>query len=73
MEETKREKFVRLAESRMNNALKQIELLSNLSNTRAYEYTKEDIDKMVKTLKSAVSDLEKNFSANTNKSKRFSL
>ena len=73
MEETKREKFVRLAESRMNNALKQIELLSNLSNTRAYEYTKEDIDKMVKTLKSAVSDLEKNFLANTNKSKRFSL
>ena len=27
MEETKREKFVRLAESRMNNTLKQIDLL----------------------------------------------
>ena len=47
MEETKREKFIRLAESRMNNALKQIELLSNLSNTRAYEYTSEDVEKMV--------------------------
>ena len=58
MDETKREKFIRLAESRMNNALKQIELLSNLSNTRAYEYTSDDIEKMVKTLKNAVNNLE---------------
>ncbi len=73
MEETKREKFVRLAESRMNNALKQIDLLSNLSNTRAYEYTKEDVDKIVKTLKNAVAELEKTYSTTTNKSKRFTL
>ncbi|MBP5444818.1 MAG: hypothetical protein J6Y28_01475 [Acholeplasmatales bacterium] len=73
MEETKREKFVRLAESRMNNALKQIELLSNLSNTRAYEYSKEDVDKIIKALKNAVSDLEKTYAASTNKSKKFTL
>lgn len=73
MEETKRDKFVRLAESRMNNTLKQIELLSNLSNTRAYEFSKEDVDKIIKTLKNAVSDLEKAFMTTTNKSKRFKL
>ena len=73
MEETKRDKFVRLAESRMNNTLKQIELLSNLSNTRAYEFSKEDVDKIIKTLKTAVSDLEKAFMTTTNKSKRFKL
>lgn len=72
MEESKRERFVRLIESRMNNALKQIELISNLSNTRAYEYTDEDIDLIVKTLKSAINDLEHSFKKN-NKKTRFEL
>ncbi len=72
MEETKREKFIRLAESRMNNVLKQIELLGNLSNTRAYEYSQSDIDKMIKTLKDALVDLEHSFKPDK-KSKKFSL
>lgn len=72
MDETKRDKFIRLAESRMNNALKQIELLSNLSNTRAYEYTLEDIEKMVKTLKNAVNNLEYAFKIDK-KNNKFSL
>ncbi len=62
MEETKRERFVRLAESRMNNALKQIELLSNLSNKRVYEYNDEDVALMVRTLKKAINSLEYSFS-----------
>lgn len=72
MEETKREKFVRLAENRMNNVLKQIELLGNLSNTRAYEYDQNDIDSMVKTLKNAISDLEHSFNCEK-KNKKFTL
>lgn len=71
--ETKREKFVRLAESRMDNTLKNIELLSNLANTSNYEYTQADIDKMIKALKSAVSDLEKSFSHSSNTNKKFKL
>lgn len=71
--ETKREKFVRLAESRMNNALKQIELLSNLSNTSAYEYTNADVDKIIRALRGAVTELEKSFSASRNESKKFKL
>lgn len=70
--ETKREKFKRLAENRMNNTLKQIELLSNLSNTRAYEYTDEDIDKIIRTLKKAVADLEYAYKKD-NKKNRFTL
>ena len=72
MEETKRDKFVRLAESRVNNALKQIELIGNLSNTRAYEYTKDDVDDIIRTLKSAISDLEHTFKMD-NKTNKFSL
>ena len=58
MEESKRQKFVRLAENRVNNALKQIELLGNLANGSVYEYTQEDVEKILKCLKNAVSDLE---------------
>ena len=71
-DETKRERFVRLAENRMNNALKNIQLLSNLSNTSAYEYTSEDVDKIIRALKTAVTDLEKSF-APSNRSKKFKL
>ena len=71
-EETKREKFVRLAENRVNNVLKGIDLLSNLSNSSNYDYTQEDLDKIVKSLKTAVSDLEKSYSS-TSKSKKFKL
>ena len=38
--ETKREKFVRLAEKRMDSILKGIELMGNLSN-RSEEHTSE--------------------------------
>jgi len=69
MEETKRDKFVRLAENRVNNALKQIELIGNLSNTRAYEYSREDVENIIRTLKNAVSDLEHTFKMDSRSSK----
>ncbi len=72
MEETKREKFTRLAESRMNNALKQISLIGNLANTSAYEYDARDVDKILRTLRSAVNELEVTFKGDS-KSKKFSL
>lgn len=71
--ESKREKFVRLAENRVNNILKGIELLGNLSNSNNYDYTQEDLTKIIKTLKSAVNDLERTYDISTNKNKRFQL
>lgn len=44
--ETKRDKFVRLAEARTNKALDQIKLISNLSDRSTYEYTDDDINKI---------------------------
>ena len=49
--ETKRDKFVRLTEKRMENVLKGISLLGNLANTSNYEYTEADTAKIIKTLK----------------------
>lgn len=42
--ETKRDRFVRLAEARTNKIIKMIELLGNLSNKSSYEYTEDDIN-----------------------------
>ena len=72
MVETKRDKFIRLAESRVNNALKQIQLIGNLSNLSVYEYTKDDVDLIIKVLKNAVYDLERSFKSETSTNK-FSL
>lgn len=46
--EEKEIKFKELAEKRVNNAIKNIQLIGNLSNTRAYSYTEEDVKKFLK-------------------------
>ena len=61
--ETKREKFVRLAEKRVNFVIKEFDLIGNLSNKSNYDYTKEDIDKIIKILKKSISDLETKFTS----------
>lgn len=71
--ETKREKFVRLAESRVDNALRNISLIGNLSNKSNYEYTQADVDKILKALKNAVSSLEKSFSTSKSANGKFKL
>lgn len=48
--EGKREKFVRLAEGRVNRALKDIRLIGNLSNRSVYSYTQEDVKKIFRAL-----------------------
>jgi hypothetical protein len=71
--ETKREKFVRLAESRVENALRNINLIGNLANKSNYEYTQDDVDKILKALRSAVSNLEKTFSSSKSSRNKFKL
>ena len=46
----KRAKFVELAESRVNRAIKELRLIGNLSNRSAYEFTDEDIRKIFRAL-----------------------
>ena len=46
----RRGKFVELAESRVNRAIRDIRLIGNLSNRSAYEYTDEDIKKIFRAI-----------------------
>jgi len=57
----KREKFVRLAEARVNNALKAIRLIGNLSNKNNYQYSDKDVQKIVAALNLAVKEMSNQF------------
>lgn len=57
----KRGKFVELAESRVNRAIKNIRLIGNLSNRSAYAYTEEDIRKIFKALQKELDAAKKQF------------
>lgn len=50
MREKDREKFVRLANARVNRAIEAIRLVGNLSNRSNYAYLQEDVDKIFRSL-----------------------
>ncbi len=60
--ETKRERFIRLTEYRMNRLLKNVAQLGNLSTSAQYEFTTDDVDKIVDTLIISIRDMQERFS-----------
>ncbi len=72
--ETKREKFVRLAEARTNKIINMLQLLGNCSNSSAYDYSQEDVDKIFSAIESEVKEARKKFNKiESKKSTRFTL
>lgn len=61
--ETKNEKFKRLANIRVNNALKNLDLIGNLSNTNNYDFSSEEVRKIFNTLSVKMKDIQRKFSA----------
>lgn len=57
----KRGKFIELATNRVNRALKDLRLIGNLSNRSAYEYTEEDVRKIVRALQRELDILKGRF------------
>lgn len=70
-----REKFVKLAEARVNKALKAIQLIGNLSNRSNYDYTEADISKIFRALSDELTECKRRFEQSRKKQdeKRFSL
>jgi len=58
---TKRSNFVRLAEARVTKALKSIKVVGNLSNKANYEYTDQDINKIINALQTEINELKSRF------------
>ena len=72
--ETKREKFVRLAEARTNKILNMLQLLGNCENTNTYDYTQKDVEKIFAAIESEVKETKKKFNKMENKKEdRFTL
>lgn len=60
-EETKRERFVRVAEARTTKVISMLRLLGNCSNRSAYEYSKTDVTKIFNAIESSLSDAKRRF------------
>ena len=73
-EESKHEKFVRLAEARTNKIIDMLQLLGNCSNTSVYEYSQDDVEQIFQAIEYEVREARKKFSkTETDKPQRFSL
>lgn len=73
-QETKREKFVRLAEARTNKIIDMIQLLGNCSNANVYDYTQQDVDKIFGAIESELREAKKMFNkVEAKNSSRFTL
>ena len=59
--ESKRDKFVRMAEARTIMVISMVRLLGNCSNRLAYEYSDQDVNKIFSAIESAVADAKKRF------------
>lgn len=59
-----REKFVDLAEKRVNKTLKDLKLIGNLSNKSNYVYTEQDVRKIYNVLKKGLEDMKARFEHN---------
>lgn len=66
----KREAFVRLAEGRTAAAIQAIRLIGNLSATGQYEYSEEDVKKMLQSIRDELASTEARFEAETHKKSR---
>ena len=74
MSETDRQKFVRLANKRVNSAIKAIELIGNLSNRSNYDYTPEDAEKILSALNKELKACRERFAnAGLRRETKFSL
>ena len=59
--ESKEDKFKRLANARVNNAIKQLDLIGNLSNSASYDYTDDEVRKIMGTLNQKVKEISFKF------------
>ncbi len=63
MERDKGAKFIELANKRVNRAIKDIQLVCNLTNRQNYDFTDEQAKKIVRALQQEVDQVKQSFSS----------
>ena len=71
--ESKREKFVRLAEARTNKIIDMIRLLGNCANKSNYDYTDADIQKIFSAIEKELKNTKLKFSVSDVEEDKFRL
>lgn len=71
--ETKREKFVRIAEARTNKIISMIQLLGNCSSQSSYEYTDKDVSDIFCAIERELKATKVKFNSSGDKSSMFKL
>lgn len=72
--ETKREKFVRIAEARTNKIIDMVQLLGNCSNSATYEYSNADVEKIFAAIEFEIKEARKKFNkAESKRGSKFTL
>lgn len=72
-QETKRERFVRIAEARTNKIIEMVRLLGNCSSKAAYDYTDEDVKKIFNAIEKELKISKNKFSDLEDKEEKFTL
>ena len=72
-QETKRDKFVRLAEARTNKIIDMIQLLGNCSNKSVYDYSKEDVKIIFSAIEEALKNAKSKFDTTDSENIKFKL
>lgn len=73
MAETKRDKFIRIAEARTNKIIDMVQLLGNCSNRAAYDYTDKDVADIFGTIEREVKLAKQKFTSAGDKQTKFKL
>ena len=73
VDETKHDKFVRLATKRTQNVLDALRILGNCSNLHTYEYSKDEVEKVFKSIKGMLEEVKQKFNYNLSNGKIFKL
>lgn len=73
MAESKRERFVRIAEARTNKILDMMRLLGNCSSKANYEYTKDDVNQIFTVLERELKNTKNRFLGLETREERFTL
>lgn len=72
-DESKRDRFVRIAEARTNKVLDSLRLLSNCSNKTNYEYSEKDIKKIFAEIEKEVKLTKNTFLGVDERQNKFKL
>jgi hypothetical protein len=71
--ETKRERFVRIAEARTNRVLDDLRLLGNCSSKKNYEYSDADVRKIFSAIEKELKVAKARYQGGDSSDERFTL